>query len=75
MSAKKTEGFLSRLADRMYPTSHILDQAQSSLTSNGLTLGLLGQKCKSFPGQPLGCACACICVYDLLITEEGCTGS
>lgn len=75
MSVKKTEGFLSRLTDRMYPTSHVLDQAQSSLASNGVPLGLIGQKCKIFPGQPLGCVCVCICMYDLLITEEGCTSS
>lgn len=57
-NAKKSEKLPSSLAKKIHLTPHILAQAQSSLASNGVTSVPIDQKCKIFPGQPLGCTCA-----------------
>lgn len=64
-NAKKMAKLPFSLAKKMPLILYLLAQAQGSLTSNGVSFVLIGDKSKIFPDHPLNCVCAHTRVHDL----------
>lgn len=72
--AEKMEKLPFSLAKKMPLILYLLAQAQGSLTSNGVSSLVIGDKRKIFPDRPLIVhvhAHVCMIYFIFLITEEG----